>query len=217
MDTSNLFSCSPGVCFLSYATKNVQSLQPGVLNVYWGGRTGPVQDEMLIIHSSSWMVLVFLPTLSLPSLWLQVYICSLRRKMETVFDGMGVGMGVRNILSVHSGRAGNVNLERLCHHLLSFEAHVYTVPLGRKISFIMKRRGKHLSVANSVSQKSKDKVWSSTEHHPGNAVSGTQMTGLDSFHSNESQWTAFRANFIVEAQVLGTRRNLKVSTLAWMA
>lgn len=55
--------------------------------------------------------------------------------METVFDGMGVGMGVRNILSVPPrGKAGNVNLE-IMSHLLSFEAHVYTVPLGRKISF----------------------------------------------------------------------------------
>lgn len=55
--------------------------------------------------------------------------------METVFDGMGGGMGVRNILSSPTQEELAMSTSKLCHHPLSFEAHVYTVPLGRKISF----------------------------------------------------------------------------------
>lgn len=55
--------------------------------------------------------------------------------METVFDGMGGGMGVRNILSSPTEEELAMSTSRLYHHLLSFEAHVNTVPLGRKISF----------------------------------------------------------------------------------
>lgn len=55
--------------------------------------------------------------------------------METVFDGMGGRMGVRHILSSSTQEEVALSTSRLCHHLLSLEAHVNTVPLGRKLSF----------------------------------------------------------------------------------
>lgn len=54
--------------------------------------------------------------------------------MGTVFDGVGAGMGVRNILSSPTEEEVAISTSRLCHHLLSLEAHVNTVPLGTKIS-----------------------------------------------------------------------------------
>lgn len=188
MDTSNLFSCSPGVCFLSYATKDVQSLQPGVLNVYWGGRTGPIAgwdgDYPFVFLNG----LVFItPPWAFPPFDLSLYLLLKKKDGDSIWWHGGWDGCKKYSVQSHSGRAGKkCPTSRLCHHLLSFEAHVYTVPLGRKISFHNEEERKAFKCVNSVSQKSGQGLVIYREHHPGNAVSGTQMTGLDSFHSNES-------------------------------
>lgn len=129
-------------------------------------------------------------------------------------------MGVRNILvQSHSGRAGNVKLRDIMPPPLVIWGSCLHSTSEERFLFIMKSERKAFK-CNSVSQRSQDKVWSSTEHHPGNAVSGTQMTGLDSFHSNESQWTAFRscAHTVRSTSTRDYARNLKIAThlLEWL-
>ena len=139
--------------------------------------------------------------------------------METVFDGMGGGMGVRNILSSPTEEELAMSTSRLYHHLLSFEAHVNTVPLGRKISFHNEEERKAFECVIQYHREVRTRF--------GHLPSITQgmlclelrwQASIPSTRMNLSELPS-GASTLLEAQVLGTTgRNLKIAThlLEWL-